>query len=316
MSLLSVHRGQARSRERSVSPTRTPTIRRPGRRFRNSLEGSGARQRRVSLQRKTGAGMNREPDRRGGHMTAPDAAAERLHNPSVDELRRSLIPPVHRMVNGRQTRTMIRRARAGGPALYEAADVTTWLWSDLHLGDMASIMAFDRPSRTPYEMDQAMMNAWYELVGRRRRDHLPGRRQRRRRRPGAPPAMVAGGALGEIARARATTTKIARRGSRRSTTLALCGTDPPLALSHVPLRQMPPGATQSPRTPPRGHGADRPPHRLDARAAWLQPGRADLGAGRNAAAGVACGAGPAGAPFETGPPSRRRRATAIDFRGY
>ena len=35
--------------------------------------------------------------------------------------------------------------------------------------------------------------------------------------PGAPPAMVAGGALGEIARARATTTKIARRGSRRST---------------------------------------------------------------------------------------------------
>ena len=98
-------------------------------------------------------------------MTAPDAAAERLHNPSVDELRRSLIPPVHRMVNGRQTRTTIRRARAGGPGLYEAADVTTWLWSDLHLGDMASIMAFDRPSRTPYEMDQAMMNAWYELVG-------------------------------------------------------------------------------------------------------------------------------------------------------
>ena len=30
---------------------------------------------------------------------------------------------------------------------------------------MASIMAFDRPSRTPYDMDQAMMNAWYELVG-------------------------------------------------------------------------------------------------------------------------------------------------------
>ena len=60
---------------------------------------------------------------------------------------------------------MIRRARAGGPGLYEAADATTWLWSDLHLGDMASIMAFDRPFRTPYEMDQAMMDAWYELVG-------------------------------------------------------------------------------------------------------------------------------------------------------
>ena len=97
-------------------------------------------------------------------MTAPDAAAERLHNLYVDELRRSLIPPVHPMVNGRQTRAMIRRARAGGPGLYEAADATTWLWSDLHLGDMASIMAFDRPFRTPYEMDQAMMDAWYELV--------------------------------------------------------------------------------------------------------------------------------------------------------
>ena len=55
-------------------------------------------------------------------MTAPDAAAERLHNLYVDELRRSLIPPVHPMVNGRQTRAMIRRARAGGPGLYEAAD--------------------------------------------------------------------------------------------------------------------------------------------------------------------------------------------------
>ena len=72
------------------------------------------------------------------------AAAERLHNLYVDELRRSLIPPVHPMVNGRQTRAMIRRARAGG-RLYEAADATTWIWSDLHLGDMASIMAF-RPA--------------------------------------------------------------------------------------------------------------------------------------------------------------------------
>ena len=43
MSLLSVHRGQARSRERSGSPTRTPTIRRPGRRVRNSLEGRARR---------------------------------------------------------------------------------------------------------------------------------------------------------------------------------------------------------------------------------------------------------------------------------
>ena len=28
-----------------------------------------------------------------------------------------------------------------------------------------SILAFDRPFRTAYKMDQAMMDAWYELVG-------------------------------------------------------------------------------------------------------------------------------------------------------
>ena len=37
--------------------------------------------------------------------------------------------------------------------------------SDLHLGDNASVAAFDRPFRTTEEMDQAMMDAWYELVG-------------------------------------------------------------------------------------------------------------------------------------------------------
>ena len=39
------------------------------------------------------------------------------------------------------------------------------MWSDLHLGHKASVTAFDRPFRTLYEMDQAMMDAWYELVG-------------------------------------------------------------------------------------------------------------------------------------------------------
>ena len=59
---------------------------------------------------------------------------------------------------------MIRCARDGGPGLCEEQDATTWIWSDLHLGDLGSIMAFDRPFRTPQEMDQAMMDAWYELV--------------------------------------------------------------------------------------------------------------------------------------------------------
>ena len=98
-------------------------------------------------------------------MTAPDAIAERLHRLYIDELQQSLMPPIHRRVNERQTQALIRRARNGGPGLCEGPDATTWLWSDLHLGDMASIVAFDRPFEMPYEVDQIVMDAWYELVG-------------------------------------------------------------------------------------------------------------------------------------------------------
>ena len=52
------------------------------------------------------------------------------------------------------------------PGLCEEPDAATWIWSDLHLGDLGSARAFDRPFRTVREMDQAMMDAWYELVGR------------------------------------------------------------------------------------------------------------------------------------------------------
>ena len=99
------------------------------------------------------------------NMYSPATAAEQLHNLYVEELRRSLLPPVHPNVNGRQTQAMIRRALTAQPGLCEGPDATTWIWSDLHLGDFGSVMAFDRPFRTPHEMDQAMMDAWYELVG-------------------------------------------------------------------------------------------------------------------------------------------------------
>ena len=98
-------------------------------------------------------------------MTAPDAIAERLHRLYIDELLHSLMPPVHRLVDERQTQALIRRARNCGPGVFEAPDATTWIWSDLHLGDMASIVAFDRPFEMPYEVDQIVMDAWNELVG-------------------------------------------------------------------------------------------------------------------------------------------------------
>ena len=60
-------------------------------------------------------------------MSVPDAAAERLHALYVDELVRLLLPPVHPMVDTRQTQALVRHARAIGPDLCEAPDETTWI---------------------------------------------------------------------------------------------------------------------------------------------------------------------------------------------
>ena len=87
-------------------------------------------------------------------MAVSEAASERLHTLYANKLRRSLRPPVHSKVNARQTRALLRRVREGGPGLCEEPDATTWIWSDLHLGHEDSLTAFDRPFRTPDEMDQ------------------------------------------------------------------------------------------------------------------------------------------------------------------
>ena len=91
-------------------------------------------------------------------------AAERLHAVYVEELRQSLVPPVDRRVNRRQTEELIRRARTIGPAVCTKPDATTWIWSDLHLGHEHSRSVFGRPFRTAAAADTAMMEAWYEQV--------------------------------------------------------------------------------------------------------------------------------------------------------
>ena len=123
---------------------------------------------------------------------AAETAAERLHALYVDELRRSLLPPVRPMVNRRQIEALIRRARTAEAAACTEPDAMTWIWLDLHLGHEQSRSAFGRPFRTAAAADQAMMGAWYEQVAEGERiiclgDHLPGRRHRRRRSPDAPP---------------------------------------------------------------------------------------------------------------------------------
>ena len=179
------------------------------------------------------------------HMTVSETAAERLHKLYADELRQSLRPPVHPMVNARQTRAMIRRAREGGPGLYEEPDATTWIWSDLHLGHEDSITAFDRPFPTPDDKDQAMRHAWYELVdvddtiiclgdvgvdSSIRVDHQAWWRDA----PGTKWLVIGNHDLD--------TEALHDAGFTEQHVAALCATDPPLALSHLPLRRVPPTA--------------------------------------------------------------------------
>ena len=68
------------------------------------------------------------------------------------------------MVDTRQTQALIRHGRAFGPGLCEVPDETTWIWSDLHLGNEMSLEVFDRSFRTVHEADRAMMNAWRDVV--------------------------------------------------------------------------------------------------------------------------------------------------------
>ena len=95
---------------------------------------------------------------------AGETAAERLHGLYVDELRRLLLPPVHRLVDERQMEALIRRARTAEPAAFTKTDATTWIWSDLHLSHEHSRTVFERPFPTAAAADEAMMNAWYEKV--------------------------------------------------------------------------------------------------------------------------------------------------------
>ena len=182
-------------------------------------------------------------------MSVPKATAERLHALYVSQLVQSLMPPVHPPVHPvedtRQTQALIRHARATGPRLYEAPDENTWIWSDLHLGDKASIVAFDRPFETPYEMDQAMMNAWHEQVGATETIICMGdigvdgsvqayHQEWWREAPGQKWIVLGNHDVDPINQVRPL------QVDRTAVTLVAPG-DPPLLLTHLPLLQVRPG---------------------------------------------------------------------------
>ena len=130
--------------------------------------------------------------------------------------------------------------------IIRSAPETTWIWSDLHLGDPSVISVFGRPFTEVGAMNAFLLGEWRDRVQAGhtiiclgdvlhedvwRNESLmneirscPGDR-----------VLVLGNHDGNARGLR-------RLGFTVQHTLALCATAPPLALSHEPLRQIPPGA--------------------------------------------------------------------------
>ena len=251
----------------------------------------------------------------------------------IDELRRSLVPPIHPMVNGRQTETLIRRAECEAAAACTAADAVTWVWSDLHLGHEHSRSAFGRPFRTAAEADRAMMEAWYDQVAEGETiiclgdvtvdgEALAHHQDWWRRAPGTKWLVLGNHDVDPVNRIRPFDI------DRTAMTLYAAG-DPPLLLTHVPLLQVPHGAVnihgllspactpgpatlqvtarrgQHPRTRARAGVADAEPARQrQRRAAEVSAGETE----RNPAAGPPAG-GRTDRPGTQHPSAAERRRT-------
>ena len=173
-------------------------------------------------------------------------AAERLHALYVEELRQSLVPPVDRRVNRRQTEALIRRACTIGPAVCTKPDATTWIWSDLHLGHDHSRTVFGRPFRTAALADTAMMEAWYEQVAEDETiiclgditvdgEALAHHQEWWRKAPGAKWGVLGNHDVDPVNQIHPFEI------DRTAVTLYAAG-DPPLLLTHVPLLLVPHGA--------------------------------------------------------------------------
>ena len=142
---------------------------------------------------------------------------------------------------------LARTGWAGGPiAALEPDPDRTWVWSDLHLSDRGVLEAFDRPFGTVEAMNRRLLTNWRRQV--RRSDTIiclgdvahPNTFEDRRLMldlnecPGERIVILGNHDLDRAA--------LADASFSTQYDLALCDTDPPLALSHYPLRRIPPGA--------------------------------------------------------------------------
>lgn len=161
------------------------------------------------------------------------------------QLEQDLEPPVHEHVDRRATRCMLRISRrmAAGE-LKEENHWRIWIWSDLHLGHDETIRYFGRPFDNPRQMDDALFASWKRTVtpgdtiiclGDVAVTGLWGTSLRRLRRAPGRKILVIGNheinRIGEV--------DIDGFDAIHSTLYA--SGDPPLLLTHMPLRNVPEG---------------------------------------------------------------------------
>ena len=130
--------------------------------------------------------------------------------------------------------------------IIRSAPETTWIWSDLHLGDPSVISVFGRPFTEVGAMNAFLLGEWRDRVQAGhtiiclgdvlhedvwRNESLMNEI---RSCPGDRVLVLGNHDLNRAA--------LREAGFRTQCSLALCATDPPLALSHYPLRQIPVGS--------------------------------------------------------------------------
>ena len=200
------------------------------------------------------------------------------------QLEGDLQPPVASHVAQRETFYMLRVSRGMHPGtLCEDEHAGIWIWSDLHLGHNETIQAFGRPFETAAEMDDKIFWNWRRVVapedtililGDVTVHPLWGRRLKRVRQAPGRKILVYGNH--EITRAGS----VDNDGFDEVYSTLYVDGDPPLLLTHVPLRVVPEGCVNV-----HGHLHQRPRARTDAtyqrlrRAAPLPAQGSDGGAG-------------------------------------
>ena len=137
-------------------------------------------------------------------------------------------------------RLLIAQCRLTAPAaLVEPGDARVWIWSDLHLGHAETIRYFRRPFASPDEMDNVLFDRWERTVGPDDTIVCLG--------DVAPDDGLTAEHIGNIIAAPGRKLLVLGNHDRRhggfdevSTTLYAPG-DPPLLLTHLPLRVAPTG---------------------------------------------------------------------------